>query len=906
MRATDYTLASLAGVSKSIATGISKHGKWGYVSGLVVDEEGEPVIGASVYQSGTRKGTVTNINGEFEIRTNKDLDVVVSYIGYYSQRETLRQGRYTVVQLTPDNTALNEVVVIGYGTSKRRTSGLEGRIAGLSVESDPLPMAEEKEMETPGVDPVAQMAIRENMNETAFFYPNLLAGDDGSLSIKFKLPESVTTWRFMGMAHDLNMNMGTMDCTAVAQKEVMVQPNMPRFLREGDQTTISARVSNLGDRSQSGVATIQLMDAETEKVVFTDKCDFSVEKNSTTPVSFSFVPDGSATLPVCRVSVSGNDFADGEQGYLPVLPDREMTTDSYAFTMHQPTTLTLDVDSMLRGSDQHRSMTIEYTDNPAWMMVTAMPTLTTRPEDNAISQAIALYVNRLGENILNTSPLFGKVINQWKEAPVGDSPLIGELQRNDGVYGIVLAETPWVMDAKWETSDRKNLQKFFDKPTMDKRIEQAVSRLRGLQRPDGGWAWWKGMPSSRYTTLAVMEILSRLNRTMGLSNHQWRDVDVDRMLKQGLRYLDKQMKEDVERETKMETPTEDMLHYLYICALVGDQPDAEIQKVRNQLMEHVRGRKLDLTIYGKAACAVIMAHDGQKSKAHDYLQSLREYAVTSPERGMYFDTPRAQYSWCDATIPTVAMAIEALRLVEPEDTVSVELMRRWLLSQRRTKGWGSAINSIDAIHAFLGDSSEEMSAKLDVAGEETTFTLDGKPLAHEAATAGLGYVKMVVSDDVQGKLDIVKTTPHTSWGTVVAQSMRKTKDVGDASMGLSVTREIVGDASRLHVGDKVRVRITIKADQDYDFVQITDKRAACLEPVDVVSGYRNGFYRVVKDNATNFYAERLRKGTTVLETDYYVDRPGKYETGSCTVQCVYAPAFSARCASISLSVESLE
>ena len=270
---------------------------------------------------------------------------------------------------------------------------------------------------------------------------------------------------------------------------------------------------------------------------------------------------------------------------------------------------------------------------------------------------------------------------------------------------------------------------------------------------------------------------------------------------------------------------------------------------------------------------------------------------------MYFDTPRAQYTWCDATIPTVTMAIEALRLVEPEDTMSVELMRRWLLSQRRTKGWGSAINSINAIHAFLGDSSEEMSAKLGATGQETTFTLDGKPLQHKAPTAGMGYVKMMVSDDVQGKLNIVKTSPHTSWGTVVTQSMRKTRDVGDASMGMTVTREIIGDASHLHVGDKVRVRIIIKADQDYDFVQITDKRAACLEPVDIVSGYCNGYYRVMKDNATHFYADRLRKGTTIFETEYFVDRLGKYETGTCTVQCVYAPAFSARTSSITLTVE---
>lgn len=912
LRATDHTLASFASVSKTMAKGVKKQGKRGYVSGIVVDEEGDPIIGATVVKSGTNKGAVTNIDGEFEIKADNDMEVVVSYIGYISLKETLRKGKYTVLQLTENNNLLKEVVVVGYGTQKKsnitgsiRIRGTKAKFTAPVVKYDQVEKTEAESVEKQNVEESigSIIPIRENMNETAFFYPNLLTADDGSLAIRFKLPESVTTWRFMGLAHDLEMNMGMTDSTAVAQKEVMVQPNMPRFLRVGDQATISARVTNLSDKQQSGVATIQLTDTETEKVIYTDKCNFTVEKNATTPVRFSFVPDGTAHLLVCRISVSGNNFADGEQSFLPVLPDREMTTDSYAFTMHQPTTLTVDVDSMLRGSDRHRSMTIEYTDNPAWMMVTAMPTFTTRPEDDAISQAIALYVNSLGESILNTSLLPARVISQWREAPADDSQLIGELQRNDGMYGIVLEETPWVMDAKWETSDRRNLLKFFDKPTMDMRIDQAVTRLRALQRPDGGWAWWKNMPSSRYTTFAVMEILARLHRTMGTSNNPRGLYDVNRMLKQGLTYLDKLMKEDTERETKMETPTEDMLHYLYICALMDDKPDADIQKMRKQLMEYVRGQKLDLTIYGKAACAVIMAHDGQRNKAHDYLRSLKEYAVTSPERGMYFDTPRAQYTWCDATIPTVTLAIEALRLVEPEDTVSVELMRRWLLSQRRAKGWGNAINSLNAIHAFLGDNSKEMSAKLAAAGQETTFTLDGKPLQHHAPAAGIGYVKMVVSEDVRGKLDIVKTTPHTSWGTVVTRSMRKTRDVADTSTGMTVKREIIGDASHLHVGDKVRVRITIKADQDYDFVQIADKRAACLEPVDVVSGYRDGCYRVVKDNSTHFYADRLRKGTTVIESEYYVDRPGKYETGICTVQCVYAPAFSARASSVSLSVE---
>ena len=325
LRATDSTLASFASVSKALDKGIRKRGKRGYVSGIVVDEEGEPIIGASVFQSGTTKGTVTNIDGEFEIKTDKDLEVVVSYVGYQSLKETLHRGKYNVLQLVEDYAALNEVVVIGYGTQKKSVfTGIANVIPGVHIRGASSGKGrssreyayrtaydKKDEMENLEAESIAQVPIRENLNETAFFQPNLISGDDGSLAIKFKLPESVTTWRFLGMAHDLDMNMGTMDCTAIAQKDVMVQPNLPRFLRVGDKATISARVSNLGDKQQSGVAVIQLTDAETEEVVYTDKCDFSVEKNTTTPVTFSFIPDDTSNLLVCRISVSGNDFADG-------------------------------------------------------------------------------------------------------------------------------------------------------------------------------------------------------------------------------------------------------------------------------------------------------------------------------------------------------------------------------------------------------------------------------------------------------------------------------------------------------------------------------------------------------------------------------------------------------------------
>ena len=771
--------------------------------------------------------------------------------------------------------------------------------------------------------PVMQLPVRENLTETAFFYPSLMSSDDGQMKLQFTLPESVTTWRFLGLAHDQDMNMGTMDCKVIAQKEVMVQPNVSRFVRKGDNATIVARISNITETPRQGVAEMVLSDAETGKVVYSEKQNFNVDGNATTSVPFNFKPDDNSDMLICRTVVSGDNFSDGEQRYLPVLPDRELTFDTYVITQHSPGQKVVDVDSMMMGSSYNsRKLMVEYTENPSWLMVLAMPTYTARPKDNAISQVVALYTNMVGGSIMNASPMMMQTLRQWSGDETSPKPFLSELEKNEDMQDMLLSETPWMLNAKSEASMRRNLLKFFDQETMRTRVSNAKTRLKALQCPDGGWAWWKGMHSSEYATLAVMEILARMNANLSSSlSLSGARYDVEQMMKMGMQYLDniavEQVFEMKEREkglvaenkkprgTRNATiliPDEELLHYLYISSLYDNHPGSDVQDARRYLMNYVKGKNLDLTIYGKAVFAVIMAKEGQKEKAHEYLKSLKEYAVKSPDKGMYFDTPKAMYSWCDYRIPTVTMAIEAIQLVEPEDNESVELMRRWLLSQKRVQQWDNEIDAVDAIQAFFGDNQKEMEARLKT-GSPATITLGGKTLNNETPISGLGYAKMVVTDSVSGKMCFDKKTTGTSWASVATQSMRHMADIGDASTGMTVKREILSDNATLKVGDKIRVRITIEAEQDYDFVQITDKRAACMEPVNILSGYRNGCYQVQKDNVTQYFFSRLRKGTTTLETEYYIDRSGQYETGTCTAQCAYSPAFSARTGSITVKVE---
>ena len=993
LRANELSLAEIAKVSRVMSKGKRHKGKRGYLMGLVVDETGEPVIGASVIL-GSNKGAVTDFDGEFEIESPQDAYVKVSYVGYITQRVWINRGSYVVIELAEDDQTLNEVVVIGYGTQKKShmtgkvTEALEGQVLGIQTTSNvfirgaatydksitPLYVVDGVIVNdisaykdriasisvlkgasavgiygarasngvvvistngTPITDALqeidkqlvatsdTQQSVRENMEETAFFYPSLLSSEDGLLKLQFTLPDAVTTWRFLGLAHDKDMNLGTMDCSAIAQKEVMVQPNLPRFVRRGDHATIEARVSNITETPRDGVAQMTVSDAETGKVLYTDKRNFHVEGNTTTSVPFSFVPNHNGNMLVCRTTVSGESFSDGEQRWLPLLPDREMTTDTYVLTQNAPGQMVVDIDSLLTGSayDSRRLM-VEYTENPAWMMVLAMPTYTARPNDDAISQVVALYANMVGGSIMNSSPLMMQRLRQWRDNDAAPDPFLSELEKNEQMSELLVSETPWMNNARAETSMRRSLLKFFDQPTMKMRIDNALSRLKALQHSDGGWAWWKGMPSSEYTTLAVIEILARmyagLNTTLAQTAAEY---EVRRMLTMGLNYLDNVAVEQVDemkdkeqtlkkenkkpRGTRSATilmPDDELLHYLYISSLYDNHPSSDVKDARKYLMSYVKNKNLDLTIYGKAIFAVILAKEGQKEKARDYLKSLKEYAVKSPDKGMYFDTPKALYSWCDYRIPTVTMAIEAIQLVEPEDKESVELMRRWLLSQKRVQQWDNDINAVDAICAFFGDNQKEIDNRLETRSP-ATITLGGKPLDYMTSIDGIGYAKMVVTDSVTGKLYIDKKTTGTSWASVATQSLRRVADIGDASTGMTVKREIISDHATLKVGDKVRVRIIIDADQDYDFVQIVDKRAACMEPVNILSGYRDGCYQVQKDNVTQYFFSRLRKGTTTFETEYYIDRVGQYETGTCTAQCAYSPAFSARTGSLTINVE---
>ncbi len=743
--------------------------------------------------------------------------------------------------------------------------------------------------------------LRENLNETAFCYPALITDQQGGVSLKFTLPESLTTWRFMGVAHTADMLYGDIGAEAVASKTVMVQPNIPRFLRMGDDAQIAARIFNTGEKAVSGQTKLILLKAEDQTVLTEQTLPFAVEAGQTASVTFS-VPCSSfqESLLICKILAVGDDFSDGEQHYLPVLPDRERVTKTIPFTQHEPGVKTIDLTSLFPQGTTQQKLTVEYTNNPAWLMVQALPVVGQPWEHSAIDQAASYYSNLLAKTLLAQSPQVKNVFEQWQRESGQEQTLQSQLQKDAELKDLLLAETPWVGDADREYEQKQRLADFFDENGISQRLSTAIAKLKKLQNADGSFSWYPGMEGSLSITVAVQEMLVRLNQMAGdqeeTSKLQNKAFD---FIGQEIKDLVAELKKQEKNGHKPLFPSFTALRWLYLCALDGRQLPADVKAANDYLVKLLKKDIKRQTIYEKALTAVVLSKRGETKRAADYVQSLLEYTVYTEEMGRYYDTPRAAYSWYDYKIPTEVAAIEAIQLVTPHDKTTTDEMRRWLLQEKRTQAWDTPINSVNAIYAFLMNHQQLLATQT-----QTVLAIDQQPLELPQATAGLGYVKTAIPAPEGHTFTASKSSQGTSWGALYAQFMQQTKEVAVSQSGISVKRELITPGQQpLKVGDKVRVRITIETSRDLDFVQVVDRRAACMEPVHQLSGYQQGAYVSPKDAATHYYYGGLSKGKHVIESVYYVDRAGRYETGTCTVQCAYAPEYRATAPSMTLTVQ---
>ena len=743
------------------------------------------------------------------------------------------------------------------------------------------------------------LETRRNFAETAFFYPNIQTNEEGEASFTFTLPESVTTWKFMAFAHDKDMNYGFLTDETVAQKTVMMQPNMPRFLRIGDKGVLSSQLSNLSLKAIKGVATLEVIDPETQKVLYSQNKKYALGAQSAQGLDFNFDTSKWPSLVIIRCVASGKGFSDGEQHYVPVLSDSEWVTNSTTFTLTKPQTKAINTASLFASDAQKKQLTIEYTQNPAWLSILSLPSIAEPKDKNAIDIVAALYANITARAILNASPNIKNVLEIWRKNPTKETPLTSALEQNAELKSLVLAETPWVLEADKETMQRQQLINYFDESQIDYRLKQQTDALKDLQTFQGGFAWYPDMRSNGYVTMVVSELLGRLNQRNLIDN------DLQLVLNKGLRYIERDLTnrlEELEKSVVGKYNTyylhETIAHYLYVHALGDSQKQSSKVVSDDYLFTKILPLSKDLTIYGKAKVAYALykrrANNAQYlAKAKELLNSIKEYSVYNEEKGRFFNTYKAPYSWLDGRVPTQVAAIELLQTMAQEDEQTIAQMQQWLVQTYRSLRKQSALNAVDVAYVLVGK------MQLDNLTQAPVIKINNNKVETAKASAGLGYVKVSQLVNNPPVVTIEKNDNTTSWGAVYAQFEQKITDVSAATSGLSIRRDIFFNGKEANnvsfkKGDKITIKITINADKDYNFVEVSDKRAACLEPTLQLSGYQQGAYCSMKDNATHYFFDRLRKGTHELTATYYVDKEGTFQSGTCVVQCLYAPEFIAR------------
>ena len=834
-------------------------------------------------------------------------------------------------ELIIPSTGRMEAMVVGYGGSPRATLAgalkIRGRSAANAVmnqEAVTDMVLQEEMVETSAQEKVemgsseelaetGDIQIRENFAETAFFYPQLRTNEKGEVSISFVLPESLTRWKFMGLAHTRNVDYGKIEATATASKEFMLQPNMPRFVRVGDKANIAASLMNLSDKGVKGTVRMELFNPETEKVFYSQKQKFDVKGGETGHVNFTFEVGDKYAVMACRMVADGDTFSDGEQRYIPVLTDKQWVTETVPLNVNGEGAHIFSLENLFNKHSKTASeqrLTVEFTAHPAWYAVQALPVVANPQNEDALSWATAYYAHSLAACIVKENPRIKQIFDSWKAQSGTKETFMSNLQKNQELKNILLAETPWLTEATNEAEQKQRIATLFDLNTMNSQLAVSVEKLGELQNADGAWSWYKGMQGSRYVTTQVMEMLVRLNAL----THQDADSRMQPMIQKGFEYLGKQAAEEYKSMKEAEKkgavglrPSEQVLRYLYICVLDGKAPVDK--KVNQYFIDKLSGEGKELTIYGKALGAIILQQAGKVAEAKLFMQSLMEYSVVTDEMGRYFDTPKARYSWFSYKIPTEVAAMEAIQRIT-KDTKAIDEMKRWLLKQKQTQTWETLIATADAVYALMATGASDLLAN--TGGVEITL---GKEMIRTPVDDAIGYIKKTVSGDVMNikKVRVDKEGTGMGWGAVYAQYLESMDQIGEQGNGLSVSRQLykgdeaLNESAPLKVGDKITVRLTVKADRDMDFVQIKDDRAACMEPLQAVSGFRwsngLGYYQATKDASTQFFIDQMRKGTYVIEYQVYVNRTGEYQTGIATVQSAYAPEFGGHTGGYRVMVE---
>ncbi len=775
-----------------------------------------------------------------------------------------------------------------------------------------------------GIEP----EVRKNFQETAFFYPQLRTNEQGETRFQFTVPESNTTWRFRALAHDKQARSGLLEQFVVSKKELMVTPNLPRFFREGDKTSISTKVSNLSDVTQSGNVHIVFFDPITEKElsipVEKQRQFFTLEKGASDAVAWTFeVPKGMDLLG-CRIVAETETFSDGEQHALAVLSNRMLVTEAMPMTITKAGTHTFKLDKLMKdrsSTKENYRLTLEYAANPAWYAVQALPTMSLPTNENAVSWFASYYVNSLGASIVKQYPKVSSMIQAWTKQGGDKETLVSKLQKNEELKAVLLEETPWVLEAKDETEQMRRLSLLFDLNNTKQLTTAATTRLRELMNADGGWAWYKGMYSSRSITQYILYGYAKL-REVGQMEYP---DEIIKMQMEALRFADKCIVDDFERLKKNDAQWQNLttisiaqLEYAYVRSHYRDIPINEKTREAERFYTAVASKNwTKLSLYGKSLLVVLLNQDGDKELAKKVARSISEYAVKDKEMGMYWPNNRTQVFMSLSAISTHVFLMEALES-QGASKEEMNLMRLWLLNQKRTQSWESTHATMDAINALL------TSDWLDESADPALIQVGGVEIEAENKELGTNYFKKAWTGTAitpqMGEVKVTTKESAPSFGGLYWQYFEDLDKITAQDASLSVQKQLFKEENTstgkglreittqnpLKVGDRVTVRITVRTDRDMDFVHIKDMRASCFEPLQTISGieWRDQllYYRSSKDASTNFFIDVLPKGTYVLEYSVVVNRTGIYSNGITSIQSMYAPEFTSHSAGETITV----
>ncbi|MBN1130178.1 MAG: hypothetical protein JXA71_14395, partial [Chitinispirillaceae bacterium] len=784
---------------------------------------------------------------------------------------------------------------------------------------------------------LSRIKARANLNETAFFFPKLATNDKGEIVVSFTMPEALTRWKLLGFAHTRDLKSGSVTKELITQKPLMVMPNLPRFLREHDTIALSAKIFNLSDSSLAGSAQLMLFDATTMKPVDTAMRNRGPVKKIVVSRGLSAVvfwtiavPEGIPAVTV-RIVAKAGDFSDGEETTLPILTNRTLVTETMPLPMRGKGEKQFTFEKLVSQSAgsptlRHHRLTLEYTQNPAWYAVQALPYLMEFPYDCAEQIFSRYYANTLASGIANATPKIRAVFEAWKRGAHGT--LLSSLEKNQELKSALLEETPWVLDGKNESEAKKRIALLFDLNRMSNERTAAQRSLAKMQMSSGGWPWFDGMPEDRYITQYIVTGFGKLTKLKmtGLS----KDGELKTMVERAVRYTDDRIREDYERVVKQGANLDSnnlgplQIYYLYGRTFFGGiAVDEHNRKAFAYYMNQASKYWVRANRYQQGMIALALSRKGVKDVPMDIIKSLRENALHSEEMGMYWKERYEGYSWYEAPIEAQALYIEAFDEVA-RDSVSVEAMKVWLLKSKQTQNWKTTRATAEACYALLLRGAGLLARGNDVMVTLGTMMIDPKKLKDVSVEAGTGYFKTSWSGTEikpeMGRVKVSKIHSGVAWGALYWQYFEQLDKITNAATPLTLNKKLfhkrnsdrgpvlepVNGTTALKAGDRITVRIELRVDRDLEYVHMKDLRAAGFEPVTVFSGYRwqggLGYYESTRDAATHFFFASLRKGTHVFEYDLIVHHRGDFSNGITSIQCMYAPEFTSHSEGIRVKV----